>query len=214
MQDGGVPGAIGGGGPNKNVVRSGLRVFDVDIEEAIFGQDACLPQLELAFRFGARGVSGDELLVGEGAVRISIGHPHEAVGGRIVRVPINFLHILTVISLRSGYAEKALLQKRVAFIPESEGETEPILEIRNTTDSVFIPAIGTGTRMIVRQVVPGIAIGAVIFPHRPPGAVCQVRAPAMPVLFTRTVFLETGLLGVHPSRSRSAVCGHCRFLTL
>ena len=115
---------------------------------------------------------------------------------RAVRVEINFLHVFTVVSLRTGHTEKALLQERVPPVPKPEGETKPLLEIANAADPVFAPAIRARSRLLVRKIIPGIAVRAVILAHRSPGPLRQVRSPKMPALVL-VIFREALLLGVH-----------------
>ena len=43
----------------------------------------------------------------------------------------NFLHILAVIPLRTGQSEEPFFQDRIAPIPKGEGETKPLLVIRD-----------------------------------------------------------------------------------
>ncbi len=112
---------------------------------------------------------------GKRRLRITINHPHEAVGRRVVGVPVKFLHVLAMIALRPGQAEEAFFQKRIAPIPKSEGKTEPLLVIGNSADAILVPAIGAGASMIVGKIIPGIAVRAVILPHRAPCAFTQVR---------------------------------------
>src|SRR5262249_45416464 len=48
-------------------------------------------------------------------------------------------------------------------------------------DAVLVPAVGAGARVVMREVVPRRAVGAVILAHRAPGPVCEKRPPAIPV---------------------------------
>src|SRR5919106_5546721 len=45
--------------------------------------------------------------------------------------------------------------------------------------------------MIVREVVPGRAPWAVVFPDRPPGPLAQIGAPALPVLHAPARLVQT-----------------------
>src|SRR4029077_10282768 len=121
----------------------------------------------------------------------------ETVRGRAVDVPIEFLHILAVIALRPADAENTFFQKRIALVPKRKGEAKPSFEVGNAADAIFVPAIRTRAGVVVREVIPGVAVRAVIFAYRPPGALGQVRPPEMPRLRGGLVFLESSLLGVH-----------------
>src|SRR6202011_3992279 len=95
-----------------------------------------------------------QLFVGKPSLRIPIQHPHVAVRRRAIGIEINLLYIFAVRSLRTGYAEEALLQKRIATVPEREGKTKPLFEIRDAADAVFTPAKSAGPRLIVRKIIP------------------------------------------------------------
>src|SRR2546422_901641 len=110
-------------------MRIGLGVLDLDVEVAVLGKRVRVPDLELAFKLRARTALRDQFFVRETQLRVAIDHPHEAVRRRAVDIPIEFLHILAVISLRTAHAEEALLQKRVALVPKRERETKPTFVI-------------------------------------------------------------------------------------
>src|SRR5947209_15314549 len=55
------------------------------------------------------------------------------------------------------------------------------MAVADAADSVFIPAIGARARVIVRQIVPGRAICAVVFAHSAPRALTQIRSPTFPM---------------------------------
>src|SRR6516165_9577728 len=63
--------------------------------------------------------------------------------------------------------------------------------------AVFIPAIGPGAGLIIRQVVPGIAVGAVVLSHRSPGAFADVRAPTLPVSDAVATLLQSNFFSRH-----------------
>src|SRR5579862_3235156 len=52
--------------------------------------------------------------------------------------------------------------------------------IAKAGDTVFTPAIGPAARVIVREILPGIAIGAIILAHRAPLAIADIGTPAPP----------------------------------
>src|SRR6266704_22634 len=52
--------------------------------------------------------------------------------------------------------------------------------VAKPADPVLAPAIGPAARVIVREIGPRIAVGAVILAHRPPLAIADIRPPAPP----------------------------------
>ena len=101
MQDGRLRSAVRRVDPDQNIAGARLGIFDFDIEEAVIGQNARVPEFVFAFHPGTAPALAHQLLVRKGALRVSVGHPHHAVGRRVVVIPINFLHIFAVVPLRT-----------------------------------------------------------------------------------------------------------------
>jgi hypothetical protein len=96
---------------------------------------------------------------------------------RGVGIKIDFLDVLTTVALLAGQAECALLQDRVAAIPERQRQAQALFPVTEATETVFAPAIGAGTGMVMREILPGRAFFTVVLAHRAPGAFGQVRPP-------------------------------------
>src|SRR5262249_11976636 len=58
-------------------------------------------------------------------------------------------------------------------------------------------AIRSGTGVIVGEEVPGIAVVAVVLPHRPPLTIREVRPPLLPGDVLATSFFQATLLCIH-----------------
>src|SRR5579872_5779187 len=101
---------------------------------------------------------------------------------RVVQVVVIFLNILAVIAFFAGQAEKPLFQDRISLVPQGKSKTNELATIGDAGDAVFIPAVSTGTRVLVRKEIPCIAVGAVIFAHGTPCAFAQIWSPALPML--------------------------------
>src|ERR1051325_8203910 len=113
--------------------------------------------------------------------------------GRI-EVPPVLLGVLAVVALGIAQAEDPLLQDGVASVPEGEGEAEDLGLVADAGQTVLIPAVGAGSRVLVRQVVPGaVLVWAVVLPAGPPPPLGQVGTPALPVA---PVGLQSLVLGV------------------
>src|SRR5213078_3600229 len=61
---------------------------------------------------------------------------------------------------------------------------------------VLAPAIGAAARLIVGEIIPCRAAGAVILAHRPPLPFAKVRTPKPPILLAVAAFLDALALGV------------------
>ena len=58
------------------------------------------------------------------------------------------------------------------------------LEIAESGEPVLAPAVGARARVVVREVLPGAAGGAVVLAHRAPGALADVRTHSLPLART------------------------------
>ena len=182
--------------PDEEIVRIDLGVFEDDIEVTLLAQNAGIPQFGFGRVLWPALICRQQLFVREARLRVAVKHSHVAVGRRAIGIEINFLHIFAVRPLRARHTEEPFLQERVAAVPESERETKPLLEIADAADAVLAPAERPRTRLVVRKIIPGIAVRAVILADRPPGALGQIRSPEMPALVL-VIFREALLLGVH-----------------
>ena len=182
---------------DQNIVRRSFGVLNRDVEETVFRENAGVPQLEFSFVFGARAALRGQLLIGKRCLRVAVQDRHVAVCRRRVGVPIKFFHIFAVVALRAGHAEEAFFQKRVALVPERERETKPAFSIANAGEPVLVPAINPRARVLMRKIIPGVSIRAVIFAHRSPRTLRQIRPPKLPRLPARSVFRQSRLFGIH-----------------
>src|SRR5215472_9946464 len=115
------------------------------------------------------------------------------MGWRAIEVEIVFLHVLAVIPLAVAQSEQAFLQDRVVTVPQRQREAQQLTIIRNAGEPVLTPAVRTILRRIMGEVVPGIAVGAVIFAHGAPLTLTQVRPPLLPSGSSFAVVLEPSL---------------------
>ena len=178
-----------------NILLRLLRIFDKDIEVAPVLEDPAIFQLKLRQLAPAPRIFRHQPRVGKLRLRIFVERAHVGVRRRGVEIPVPFLHILAVIALRIGQSEEAFFQKRIAPIPQREPKTHPALAVADPEQPILAPPIRPAPRVFVRQVIPRIAIGGVILPHRAPLALCKIRSPALPVFCAGAVLGETLVLG-------------------
>jgi hypothetical protein len=95
-----------------------------------------------------------------------------------VQVVIALLAIFSVIALRIGKAKETLFENWITPVPESEGETEPLMVIAEAGESIFAPTVSTAARLIVGNISPRIAIRAIVLAH---GAPIGVRSGTAPI---------------------------------
>ena len=100
---------------------------------------------------------------------------------RAIEVEVALLDVFAVIALFVGEAEQALFQDRIAFVPQRQRKAEELLVVRDASKPILAPAIGAGACLIVSEVAPRIAAGAVILADRAPLPLAQIRAPLLPL---------------------------------
>jgi hypothetical protein len=104
---------------------------------------------------------------------------YECVGVEL-EVEVVFLHVLAVIALVTRQTEEAFLENRIAAVPQRQGEAEVLRCVADAAQTVLVPAVDARARVVVREIVPGGALGAVVFAHRAPGALAEIGPPILP----------------------------------
>jgi len=123
----------------------------------------------------------NQVRIGKRCLWVFVQVLHVGMRGRAVEIEVVLFDILAVIPFASRQPKQALFQDRIMFIPESDGEAEVLVAVANSSNAIFIPAVGAGARVVVGQIIPGGAVGTVILTHRAPGALAQIWSPALPV---------------------------------
>src|SRR5437016_7583453 len=96
-----------------------------------------------------------------------------------------------MISFRTGQAEKSLFEDRVTAIPNGQGKTEPALAVGDAEKSILAPTVSAAAGVLVREMVPGLAVWRVILAHDRPLALAEIRRPAFPALLSGGVLAHT-----------------------
>ncbi len=115
---------------------------------------------------------------------------------RRVDVEIGLLHILAAVALLAREAEHALLQKGVMAVPECERQTQILTLVADAPEPVLAPTIGARAGLLEGEVIPGLAVCAVVLAHGTPGAFGEVRPPSAPVGRPSTLLLQALAFGV------------------
>src|SRR5215467_6006551 len=100
--------------------------------------------------------------------------------GRAVEVEVVLLDVLAVVALGVREPEHALLEHRVAPVPEGEREAQLLLVVADAGDPVLTPAIGARPRLFVGEVRPRVPAGAVVLPNRSPLPLTEIGTPPSP----------------------------------
>ena len=161
----GARAAVAGSGPRlctvtniSDVVRRGLGVLDDHVEVAVVVEDPGVEQLVLEVVAAAAAVLGDQVRVRERPLRILVEALQVRVRGRAVEVEPVLLGVLAVVALAVGEPEDPLLEDRVGAVPQRERQAQPLALVADAGDAVLAPAVGARARLVVREVVPGVAV--------------------------------------------------------
>ncbi len=160
---------------------AGLGVFNEDIEIAVVVEHTTVDQFELRHLPAAAPVLLHQQRVGKSALGVLVEHLEVSVGGGGIQVVIELLHVLAMVGLAVGEPEQPFLEERVLAVPQRHGEAQVLVLVADTGNTVFAPAISAAARLVVGEIIPGVAIGTVVFTHCPPLALAEVRPPATPL---------------------------------
>ena len=194
VQGRGLGTAVVGCDQQQDVVRRGLGVLDHHVEVAVLVEDAGVEQLVLEVLLAARPVGREEIVVRERPLRILVLALHVGVRGRGVQVEPVLLRVLAVVALAVGQAEHPLLEDRVGAVPQPERQAQALALVADAGDPVLAPAVRARARLVVREVVPRVAAGAVVLTDGAPLTLGQVRPPRLPRPRTGPCLLQPGVL--------------------
>ena len=172
--------SIDRGQADEKVLGIGLRHLQEDVEVAATVEDPGVEDLELGILLPPPPVLLDQPGVRELRLGVLVEHLEIGGGRGGIQVVVELLDVLAVVPLVPGQAEEPLFQDRIAPVPEGEGQTEPLVLVAEAADPVLPPAVGPAPGVVVREVVPGVAIRAVVLAHGPPLALGDVGAPFAP----------------------------------
>jgi hypothetical protein len=162
----------------------------LDDPVAVVVEGPRVEELVLGIELAPAAVFPAQVLVREGGLRIVVAPPVPRVAGYGVEIPPVFLDVLAVVRLGTGQPEGALLENRVAPVPQRQAQTEALFDVREPGESVLAPPVGPGPGVIVGKVGPRLAIGAVVLADGPPLALADVRPPEVPVVRSAQPVLE------------------------
>ncbi len=200
--------AIGRADPDDDVAGCDLGVLDLDVEVLVAGEDARIEQFVLELVPGALAVGLHQIVVRIGTLRIFVEPLHVGVRRRGVEIEVVLLHVLPVIPLGIGEAEETFLENRIAAVPERDRKTHPLVVVGNTGKPVLAPVVGARPRVVVGEVVPRVAIGAVILAHGSPLPLAEVGAPPAPSHALLASRVETSLFLPGGAGGRARVVAH------
>ena len=183
MEGGRLRPAIAHADLDKHVLGTLLRILHEHVKVAVVVEDACVQKLVFEVASVALPASSQQIIVGKSGLGILVQILHVGMRWRAVQIEVILFDVLTVVAFAVGQTEEALLEDRVFAVPESQAETKQLMIIADACKPVLAPVIRARTRLVMAEVVPGIAVLTVVFPHGAPLALTQVRPPFLPRRF-------------------------------
>src|ERR1700757_1028581 len=117
-------------------------------------------------------------------MRVLVQIFHIGVFRRVVEVVVVLLDVFAVVAFRAGQTEEPLLQNGIFLIPKGDREAERLVPVTDAGNAILIPPVSARSCVIVREIVPGVSCGTVVLAHGAPGALAQIRPPALPMFLS------------------------------
>ena len=175
-----VRAGVGDAHLHEEVVRVVLGVRHLDHPVAVVLEHPGVEQLVLGSALVTPTVLGDEVVVRELRLRVVVAPPQPGVAGQGVGEPPVLLDVLAVVALGAGQPEHPLLEDRVAAVPQGQRQAELLADVADAGHPVLAPAVGAGAGVVVGEVVPRLAAGAVVLAHGAPRALGEIGTPLVP----------------------------------
>src|ERR1700759_5626615 len=102
------------------------------------------------------------------------------MSGSRIDIEIIFLYVLAVVALAVGKTEHSFLKDRILPVPKSDGKAQTLLVIADAGDAVLARTIGARSGLVVREVIPRIAILTIVFSDGSPLTLAEIRPPKAP----------------------------------
>jgi len=182
---------------HEHIVDARLGVFHENVEVAVVIEESGVEQLVFRRADAAATVLAHQVRIGKGGLRILVKHFHVGMRRCCIQVVIEFLDVLAVIAFAVGQAEQALLEDGISLVPQGERQAQLLLGIGESGNAVFAPSIGAAACVVVRKIVPGIAMRTVVLAHGAPLALTEVWPPSLPRGGFRRAFRKPAAFDVH-----------------
>src|ERR1700722_1569151 len=99
------------------------------------------------------------------------------MGRQVVGIIVELLDVLAMVAFLIAKPKKPFFEDGVLPVPQCYCETKVLKKVRDAAQSVFSPEIRPAMRMVVRKIMPCIAIRAIVLSYRSPLPLTQIRAP-------------------------------------
>src|SRR5262249_19093449 len=127
----------------------------------------------------------DKACVRKLPLRILVEILHVGMRGCRVEIKVILFDVFAVIALVAGQTKKAFLEERIATVPKSHCKTNLLVPVADPRYAIRAPAVGARASVVMREIIPGVAVCTIILANRSPLPLAEVGAPALPVDFAR-----------------------------
>src|SRR5262249_28023616 len=135
----------------QDILDVGLGVFDEDVEITITIEHARVEKFVFHVIASPAARLLYELFLWKSGLRIFVQEFHVRMSRRRIEIEVILLYVLSVVALRPGQSEQPLLQKRIATVPQRDGETDQLMPVADAGDAIFVPSVSPRPRVIVRE---------------------------------------------------------------
>ncbi len=139
VQGVGVRAGVGHGDEHQQIGGIGLRVVDLGDPVAVVVECPGVEKLIFHIELAAPGVLRPEFFIGKRQLRVMVTPAVPGMAGHGVEVPPILLDVLPVVALRAGQPEGALLQDRVAPVPQRQPQAQALLDVAEPGQAVLTP---------------------------------------------------------------------------
>ena len=165
---------------DQHVLRRGFGVLDKHIKIAVIVEDSRVNQLVLHLFTGTPAVCLHQIVVWERPLRIFVQILHVGMRWSAIQVEIILFYVLAVVALTVGQAKHPLFEYGIYPIPQRQAKTKLLAVIRDSSQAILAPTISPRTCLVMGEIVPGVAILAIVLPDRAPLPLTQVGTPFLP----------------------------------
>jgi hypothetical protein len=134
---------------HQDVACVGLAVGHLDDPVAVVVEGSRVEELVLRVQLPPAAVLPPQVLVGKGALRVVVAPAVPGVAGHRVEVPPVLLDVFAVVGLGARQPESALLEDRVAPVPQRQAQAQALLDVTEPGQAVLAPPVGAGPGVIV-----------------------------------------------------------------
>jgi hypothetical protein len=116
--------------------------LDENVPVTVLVKGIGIKYLELDNLATAMLIFANEIFIWIGPLRVLVQKLHVGVSRRGIQVIIQFLDVLSVISLGARHAEEPFFEHPILLVPQGQRKAETLVVVADTRDAVFSPPIG------------------------------------------------------------------------